>query len=175
MTFIIIFYQQIYIQWLTVINYHNKRWWKIKIFLTNCKTMNNMVYELWTLSRPYIHCPFEMKLSLERQYMLSVLHSQYHACWCSGEFRSRSIIRWCIDPQSRNIPSPTSVELTCRRWGTHIWVRTLHHLWFLYWPVYSLPPRHYLSQYWMSASQTEWPLEANPYKWPVMWSLGCST
>ena len=29
--------------------------------------------------------PKLMKLTLKWQYMLSVLHSQYHACWCSGD------------------------------------------------------------------------------------------
>ena len=56
--------------------------------------------------------PKWMKLNLEQQYMPSVLHSQYHACWCSGDFRSQVICRHGIDCQSRNIPSPASKELT---------------------------------------------------------------
>ena len=52
-----------------------------------------------------------MKLSLEQEYMLSVLHSRYHACWWSGDFRSQSINMHGIDPKSRNIPSPASEEL----------------------------------------------------------------
>ena len=52
-----------------------------------------------------------MILTLEQQYMLSVLHSQFHACWCSGDFRSQGISRYGIDPQSQNIPSPASEEL----------------------------------------------------------------
>ena len=47
--------------------------------------------------------------------MLSVLHSQYHACWCSGDFRSQGINRHGIDPQSRDIPSPASEELIDKR------------------------------------------------------------
>ena len=43
--------------------------------------------------------------------MLSVLHSQYHACWCTGDFRSQCINRHGIDHQSRIIPSPASEEL----------------------------------------------------------------
>ena len=43
--------------------------------------------------------------------MLSVLHSQYHACWCTGDFRSQCISRHGIDHQSRIIPSPASEEL----------------------------------------------------------------
>ena len=42
--------------------------------------------------------------------MLSVLHSQYHACWCSGDFRIQDVNR----PLSRNIPSPASEELSHR-------------------------------------------------------------
>ena len=52
----------------------------------------------------------KMKLTLE-QYMLSVLHSQYHACWCTGDFRSQCISRHGIDTQSQNILSPLSEEL----------------------------------------------------------------
>ena len=64
----------------------------------------------------YIHIwncqiwPTSMKLTPKQQYM-SVLHSQYHACWCSGNFRSQSISRHGIDTQSRNIPSSASKEL----------------------------------------------------------------
>ena len=54
-----------------------------------------------------------MKLILEQQYMLSVPHSQYHACWCIGDFRSQCISRCGIYPQSQNIPSPVSEELRC--------------------------------------------------------------
>ena len=56
-----------------------------------------------------------MKLTLEQEYMLSVLHSQYHACCSSGDFRSQGISRHGIDPQSRNIPSPASDELKCMK------------------------------------------------------------
>ena len=54
----------------------------------------------------------EMKSTLEQQYMLSVLHSQYHAC----DIRSQSISRHGIDPQSWNIPSPASEELMPIDW-----------------------------------------------------------
>ena len=43
--------------------------------------------------------------------MLSVLHSQYHACWCSGDLRSQGISRHGIDSQSWNIQFPASEEL----------------------------------------------------------------
>ena len=35
--------------------------------------------------------PKWMKLTLEQQYMFSVLLCQYHACWCSGNFMSQGI------------------------------------------------------------------------------------
>ena len=44
-----------------------------------------------------------MKLNLEQQYILSALHSQYHVCWCPGDFRSQGISRNGIDSQSQNI------------------------------------------------------------------------
>ena len=53
-----------------------------------------------------------MKSIVEQQYMLSVLHSQYHACWCSGDFRSQGISRHDINPQKQNILSPASEELS---------------------------------------------------------------
>ena len=43
--------------------------------------------------------------------MSSVLHRQYHACWCSGDFRSQGISRYGIDPQGWNIRSTASDEL----------------------------------------------------------------
>ena len=43
--------------------------------------------------------------------MLSVLHSQYHAWWCSGDFRSQGNNVQGIDLQSQNIPYPVSEEL----------------------------------------------------------------
>ena len=52
-----------------------------------------------------------MKLTLEQQYMLSVLHDQYHACWSSGDFRSQGISRHGIDLKSQNISSAASEEL----------------------------------------------------------------
>ena len=41
-----------------------------------------------------------MKSTLKQQYMLSVLHSQYHACWCSSNFRSQGISRNGIHPKA---------------------------------------------------------------------------
>ena len=69
--------------------------------------------------------PKYMKLTLEQQYMLSVLHSQYHAYWCIGDFRSQRISRHDNDPQSWNNLSSVSEELT--HWGrvTHICVSKL--------------------------------------------------
>ena len=66
-----------------------------------------------------------MKLTLEQQYMLSVLHSQYHASWCSDDFRSQSISWQGIVPLSQNIPSPASEEinnnaLLLLKWYTHL-------------------------------------------------------
>ena len=43
-----------------------------------------------------------MKL-MKQQWMSSVLHSQYYACWCSGDFRRQSISRQGIDPKARII------------------------------------------------------------------------
>ena len=57
--------------------------------------------------------------------MLSVLHSQYHACWCTGDCRSQCINRHGIDHQSRIIPSPASEELTLYIPG----LLFFHHAW----------------------------------------------
>ena len=56
--------------------------------------------------------PKWMKLTLERQFMSSVL--QYHACWCSGDFRSQGISRHGINQINWNIASPASEELVLR-------------------------------------------------------------
>ena len=40
-----------------------------------------------------------MKLILEQQCILFVLHSQYHACRCAGNFRNQGTNRHGIDPQ----------------------------------------------------------------------------
>ena len=57
--------------------------------------------------------------------LLSVLHSQYHACWCTVDFRSQFINRHGIGTQSRNISSPASKELKQDSklyfWNLHIW------------------------------------------------------
>ena len=52
-----------------------------------------------------------MKLTLEQLCLLSALHSQYHACWCPGDFMNQGINRHNTDPQSQNIPSPPLEEL----------------------------------------------------------------
>ena len=67
--------------------------------------------------------PKWVKLTLEQQHMLSVLHSQYHACWYSGDFRSQSISRHDIDPQSRNVSSPASEELMLTQFS---WLHSLY-------------------------------------------------
>ena len=38
------------------------------------------------------------------------LHSQYHVCWCSSDFRSQGISSHVNDPQSQNIPSFSSIK-----------------------------------------------------------------
>ena len=55
-----------------------------------------------------------MKLTLDQQYMLSVLHSQYNACWCYGEFRSQGINRhgWYWPPKPEySISSITRINV----------------------------------------------------------------
>ena len=42
--------------------------------------------------------PKQVKLTLEHQHTLPVQHNQYHAYWCSGDFRSQSISRHDTDP-----------------------------------------------------------------------------
>ena len=61
-----------------------------------------------------------MKLTVEHKYMWSVLHRQYHACWCSGDLRSQCISRHGTDPQNSNFPPPASEELSYCRWDLSI-------------------------------------------------------
>ena len=44
------------------------------------------------------HSTFFTFACLEQQCMFSAIHSEYHARWCSGDFRSQSISRHGIDP-----------------------------------------------------------------------------
>ena len=53
-----------------------------------------------------------IKFTLEQQYTLPILQSQYCACWCPGDFRSQGINRHGIDPIRLAIPSSASEELT---------------------------------------------------------------
>ena len=87
--------------------------------------VTNTVLLLYTLNcfkdyiKRYIHISIRFGFGLTQvdemnsgiQYMLSVQHNLYHACWCSGDFRSQCISRHGIDPQSRNIPCPVPEEL----------------------------------------------------------------
>ena len=43
------------------------------------------------------------KLRIEQPYILPILHGQYHACWCPGDWRSQGISRHGIDKINRNI------------------------------------------------------------------------
>ena len=43
-----------------------------------------------------------MKLTLQQKYMLSVLHGQYHACWCSGDLKSQCISKHGITLKARS-------------------------------------------------------------------------
>ena len=54
-----------------------------------------------------------MKLTVEQQYKLPVLQSQYHSCWCSVDYRGHHINRRGIGPQNHNIPYPALEELMC--------------------------------------------------------------
>ena len=74
-----------------------------------------------------------LKLTPKQQYILPVLLSQYHVCWCSGDFRSRSIIRHGIDPPKWNILSPSSEQL--RYWHGRQTLYDLYHICFC---VYSV-------------------------------------
>ena len=54
---------------------------------------------------------FRIAFTMEQPYMLPILQWQFHACWCTGDFRSQCISRHGINPQSRNIPFAASEEL----------------------------------------------------------------
>ena len=62
-----------------------------------------------------------MKLILGQRCMLFVLHNQYHACWCSGDFRSQSISRYGIDRQSRPEYSVSNIKrINSANWPTTV-------------------------------------------------------
>ena len=43
---------------------------------------------------------FTPKFTMEQPYMLPILCWQYHACWCTGNFRSQGISRHGINPKA---------------------------------------------------------------------------
>ena len=59
--------------------------------------------------------------------MLCVLHNQYHACWCSGDFRSQGINRHGIDP----LKSEYSVS-SIRRFNWCLYSTSPLYYWHLY-------------------------------------------
>ena len=58
-----------------------------------------------------------MKLTLQQQYMFSVLHCQYHCCWCPGDFRA-----WYWSPKPEysvsSIRRVKSCLTMCLPWGS---------------------------------------------------------
>ena len=52
------------------------------------------------------------KFTMDQPYTLPILFCQYHVCWRPDDLRSQCINKHGVDPQSRNIPSPASYELT---------------------------------------------------------------
>ena len=50
------------------------------------------------------------------QLILPVLHSQHHACWCTGDFSRQCISRRGIDPQIWNILFLASEGLISQHW-----------------------------------------------------------
>ena len=53
------------------------------------------IFTFWIIS--WIWLDPSGQNQLEQQYMLSVLHNQYHVCWCTGYLRSQGINRHGID------------------------------------------------------------------------------
>ena len=83
-----------------------------------------------------------MKLTLEQQYMVSALHSQNHACWCTGDFRSQGIInRHGIDPQKPEY-SVSSIRRVKHHDVMTLWHGDVFHI--LQWHQFSVKaPQHH--------------------------------
>ena len=80
---------------------------------------------------------------MEQRCILCVLHIQYHACWCSGDFRSQVISRHDTDPQGGNIPGTSLLT----HWGAYKRQLNNHHC-FRSWLVAWSAPSPYLNQWW---------------------------
>ena len=97
--------------WYLMVQWHQQaHCWLLTLNMLNCfkdyKRYIHILNRILELARPKL-----TKLTLGQQYM-SVLHSHYHACWCSGNFGSQGISKHGIESQNWNIPSPASEELT---------------------------------------------------------------
>ena len=119
------------IRWL-----YSSRWIginKLILNMLNCfkdyKIYIHILYRILDLALPK-----SMSLTLKQQCMMFVLESQYHACWCAGDFRSQSIGRHGID----HITSPASEEL--------IYCGSVTHFWMKYWLSYISAISYYLNQ-----------------------------
>ena len=88
--------------------------------MLHCFKITKVIFTLWIVFWIWLDPSRWNELRNNNTCVLSVLHSQYHACWCSGDFRRQGFSRYGIDPQSWNILSLASEELT--HWGrvTHI-------------------------------------------------------
>ena len=107
--------------WSNLVNHFLIRCWLFILTLNMLNCLKDYKRSIHILNHILdLAWPKWLKLTLEQKYMLSVLYSQYHACWCSGDFRSQGI-RHGMDPQSQNIPSPASEELTYWPLGVQQW------------------------------------------------------
>ena len=76
-----------------------------------CFKITKDIFTFWIVSSIWLHTSGLNKLLNNKQCLLAVWHSQYHACWCSGDFRSLGINRHGIDPQKQEYYAPASAEL----------------------------------------------------------------
>ena len=103
-----------------------EQWWHLLVLVLEFKGMwiaHDWLCPFWTWGfmdvwdpSPTLHCAC-FQLTLGQQCILSVVHSRYLVGWCTGGLRSQCINRHGISPQSRNIPSPASAEITLNMRG----------------------------------------------------------
>ena len=110
--------------------------------LDSCKDYKSYIHLLnHILDFP---CPKWMKLSMEQKYMLSVLCSQYHACWCSGDFRSQGISRNGVDPPKLVFSISSTRRVNSYELDDAYLCLELGHHWYRWWFV-TVPSYHWAS------------------------------
>ena len=72
-------------------------WFDLRYMLINSKHVDLLkitkdIFTFWFVFWIWLHWRKQMEYTLAQHFVLSILHSRYHACWCAGA--RASLMRW---------------------------------------------------------------------------------